>query len=326
MNSKVTIVMYHYVRDLKNSRFPHIKGLELDLFRHQIEYLSLHYKFIRMEELIDAIENKHELPPKAVLLTFDDPYIDHYVNVFPILRQRNIQGSFFPSMQPIIESKLLDTNKIHFILASESNTDELLRVIFSEIKNLERKYGLKNQEYYEQQLHHSKENRYDDKKIVYVKKLLQYELSKECRQIILDDLFRKYVGIKEDVFSKELYMNLDQIKDMKRHGMFVGNHCYSHNWMNLLTYEEQEREISKTAELLLAMGCDKNYTCISYPWGSYNTDTLDIVQKMQIKAGILSKFGIADIKAHGPYLLPRLDTNDIPKDKNAPVNHWYESA
>lgn len=23
------------------------------------------------------------------------------------------------------------------------------------------------------------------------------------------------------------------------------------------------------------------------------------------------------------YKLPRLDTNDLPKDSNAPVNHWY---
>ena len=43
MVNNLTIVMYHYVRDLKNSRFPGIKGLELDLFKEQIEYLHKHY-------------------------------------------------------------------------------------------------------------------------------------------------------------------------------------------------------------------------------------------------------------------------------------------
>ena len=31
--SNLTIVMYHYVRDLKNTRYPGIKGLDIDLFK-----------------------------------------------------------------------------------------------------------------------------------------------------------------------------------------------------------------------------------------------------------------------------------------------------
>lgn len=31
--SKVYIVMYHYVRDLKNSCYPGIKGLDYELFK-----------------------------------------------------------------------------------------------------------------------------------------------------------------------------------------------------------------------------------------------------------------------------------------------------
>ena len=77
--------MYHYVRDLKNSRYPAIKGLDIDLFKEQIRYLINHYKFITMEMLISAIENKSSIPSKSVLLTFDDAYIDHFEYVFPFL-------------------------------------------------------------------------------------------------------------------------------------------------------------------------------------------------------------------------------------------------
>ena len=38
----LTIVMYHYVRDLRRSRFPGIKGLSLDAFEGQLEYLDHH--------------------------------------------------------------------------------------------------------------------------------------------------------------------------------------------------------------------------------------------------------------------------------------------
>jgi len=79
MNSKkVTIVMYHYVRDLKHSRYPEIKGLDISLFYEQIMFLKKHYKFITMEMLIDSFENGSALPDKSVLLTFDDAYSDHF--------------------------------------------------------------------------------------------------------------------------------------------------------------------------------------------------------------------------------------------------------
>ena len=63
-NKRVTIIMYHYVRDLKHSRYPDIKGLDITLFREQIEYLKKHYHFITMEMLIDSISNNSYLPEK----------------------------------------------------------------------------------------------------------------------------------------------------------------------------------------------------------------------------------------------------------------------
>jgi hypothetical protein len=32
------IVMYHYVRDLKNSRYPQIKGLDINCFEEQLDF------------------------------------------------------------------------------------------------------------------------------------------------------------------------------------------------------------------------------------------------------------------------------------------------
>ena len=79
--------MYHYVRDLKHSRYPRIKGLDLNLFREQIKFLKKNYNFVTVEEVIEANNGGGTLPSHPVLLTFDDAYQDHYQNVFPILNQ-----------------------------------------------------------------------------------------------------------------------------------------------------------------------------------------------------------------------------------------------
>ncbi len=76
--SKLYISMYHYIRDIKHSRYPEIRGLEVSAFRQQIEFMKNNFRIVTMEQVIDAITTKSALPEKALLLTFDDGYIDNY--------------------------------------------------------------------------------------------------------------------------------------------------------------------------------------------------------------------------------------------------------
>ena len=83
----LTIVMYHYIRPIKKSSYPLIKGLEIDAFRMQLSYLEKNYKIITMESLIGLAKKNIPLPDNPCLLTFDDGYKDHYVHVFPELKK-----------------------------------------------------------------------------------------------------------------------------------------------------------------------------------------------------------------------------------------------
>lgn len=93
--SKLCIVMYHYTRDLQHSRYPRIKGLDVGLFRRQLTFFKEHFTAVTMEEVMEAVEDGRELPENALLLTFDDGYIDHYTYAFPLLEEMGMQGSFF---------------------------------------------------------------------------------------------------------------------------------------------------------------------------------------------------------------------------------------
>ena len=85
INNNLTIVMYHYVRDLVHSRYPRIHGLQIELFREQVQFLKKNYNFVTVEQILDAYENNsvRDLPEHPVLLTFDDAYKDHFDFVFP---------------------------------------------------------------------------------------------------------------------------------------------------------------------------------------------------------------------------------------------------
>lgn len=323
-SGKITIVMYHYVRDLKNSRFPKIKGLELSLFIEQIEYLNKHYRIITMEELIGAIDNNSELPPRSVLLTFDDAYIDHYLHVFPILEKNKLQGSFFPPVKAITEHQVLDVNKIHYILASAENKQAIIADIFKQLDIYRNDYNLQEKDFYFQKL--AIASRFDTKEVIFIKRLLQVELEEELRNIITNYLFRKYVSNDEPAFSRELYMTLEQITCMKRNGMHIGNHGYDHCWLASVPKEKQEFEIDRSVEFIREIGGNQSSWTMCYPYGSYNDDTISILIRKGCILGLTTQVGIANIKTDNRFELPRLDTNDIPKQRNAELNDWFHKA
>ena len=302
--------MYHYVRDLRNSRYPEIKGMDISLFKKQISFFKENFNPITIEELIAHYDKGYELPEKPLLLTFDDGYIDNFTSVFPILQENDIQGSFFIPGKTFSENVLLDVNKIHFVLAS-APIEELYNDVINEIDNL-----IANNEYHEM----SKEemikqyavaNRFDPKEVVFVKRILQMVLPENIRNRISSELFKKYVGIEEDKFARELYMNIDQIKCMKRNGMYIGLHGYDHYWLGKLDKDKMEKDIERSMEVLSDV-IDEDSFIMNYPYGSYNDDVLSFLRSKGCKLGMTTEVRVADTQKDDRLLLPRLDCNDYP--------------
>ena len=310
---KLYIVMYYYVRDLENSRYPKIKGLKHDLFKKQMEFFKQNFNVITMEEAIAAYYESYEIPEDSMLLTFDDGYIDHYTFVYPVLKAYHMQGTFFVPGKTFTENKVLDVNKIHFILAS-TPIEVLMKDLF---KYLDYYRGRtfdypSNKELFEE---FAVANRFDPKEVIFLKRILQVVLPEALRNEITQKLFEKRVGVDESVLSRELYMNYDQIKCMKNDGMFIGYHGYDHYWNNKLTPLELKNDVRKGLTCLEGL-YDPSAWIMSYPYGSYNDDVISYVSGIGCKLGFTTDLGVCTIDSE-KLRLPRLDTNDFPpKSRN----------
>lgn len=307
--SKIHIIMYHYVRDLNNSRYPDIKGLDYKLFKQQIQYLKANFHIIKMEDAIAAYKEKRYLPEKSALLTFDDGYIDHYLNVFPILKEENMQGSFFIPAKTFTEHKLLDVNKIHFILAST----DIMKLLSDVYEQMDHYRGVEfdipsNEELFRA---YAVTNRFDNKEIIFIKRILQTVLPEKLRTIITSHIFEKYVGMSEEKFSYELYMNYDQIKFMKKQGMYIGLHGYNHDWLGDLEPSRMKADITKAMDAMIDF-IDQDSWVMNYPYGSYNEEVMKQIKVMGCKLGLTTEVKIADTNKDNYLAVPRLDTNDFP--------------
>lgn len=307
--SKVKIVMYHYVRVLKNSRYPQIKGLDYTLFEQQLDFFKTkNYHFITIEELLAAYEENYNLPDKSVLLTFDDGYIDHFTNVFPILKENHIRGAFYIPGKTFCEDTLLDVNKIHFILAS-TKIHALLDDLYHDLEYYRNEFSLPtNEELFQK---YALGNRFDCQEIVFIKTLLQNVLPEELRHIILNKLFKKYIGLPENIFAKELYMNLNQIKCMQNSGMYIGLHGYDHYWLGEMPKEKAQKDIDKAILAMAGIINTKSWQ-FSYPYSSYNEDIIKYLKTKGCRLAMTADVREADTEKDSQFLLPRLDTNDFP--------------
>lgn len=306
---KLFVVMYHYTRDLKHSRYPEIKGLDVNLFREQIKFFKERFHVVRMEDVMEAVESNCSLPDNPILLTFDDGYVDNFTYALPILEENGIQGSFFIPGKTFSTHQLLDVNKIHYILASADIT-RFMADVFERMdyyRGVEYGYP-SNDELFEQ---YAVANRFDIKETVFVKRMLQTVLPEALRKRISSDLFEKYVGVSEERLAYELYMTEEQIRTLKRHGMFIGIHGYDHYWLGKLSKEKMQTDISKALEVMDEF-IDRNHWVMNYPYGNYNQDTLDFIKERGACLGLTTVVRIADLNLDPQYELPRLDCNDFP--------------
>lgn len=92
------VLMYHHVESPELALANKRTGLNVppDTFRKQMEYLKAKgYISITPNDLINFFDNGVRLPNKAILLTFDDGYVDNGDNAFPILRDNGFKATIY---------------------------------------------------------------------------------------------------------------------------------------------------------------------------------------------------------------------------------------
>ncbi len=99
--------------------------------------------------------------------------MDHYNYVFPYLKSNKLSGLFYPTVNIIKNNSILDVNKIHFILEKEQNRNKIINLIFYYLKKFS-KIKTSSINFSNVNL----KSRWDDKKTVMVKRLLQFYLPK----------------------------------------------------------------------------------------------------------------------------------------------------
>jgi peptidoglycan/xylan/chitin deacetylase (PgdA/CDA1 family) len=306
----LTIVMYHYVRDLARTRYPAIKARDLGSFQRQLEYIGRHHTVVTAEQVMASFGQGEELPDNAAWLTFDDGYRDHYEFVFPLLHERDWQGSFFPPARTVRDRELLDVNRVHFILAANPDHLRVIDTIREYIERHQSHAGVRTFAEYWAEL--AQASRMDPKETIFIKRILQHALPESLRTELANDLFDRIVAVDQAVFAAELYMSPEQLRTMIRCGMYVGSHGAGHYWLDRLDPAAQAAEIDDSLAFLRALGAPTDNWVMCYPYGAHNDGLRKLLKLRGCVVGLTTRVAVAQPGSDDPLALPRLDTNDLP--------------
>ena len=300
-------IMYHYVRPFAKD-YPNLKKLDFKDFKKQLDYFQSQFGFVNKNDFINCFSTNKSV--SGIILTFDDGFSCHYDFVFKELKKRGLWGIFYIPVQPFLEHKLLDVHRTHILLAKHKSKklfEFLNKKIDKKMFDESRIDEFKSKTYLTQ--------KNDDYSLIF-KRILNYYISYEYREKVLDKLMKKFVPNEKEILQS-YYLTKKQIIEMHNAGMIIGSHTVNHPVMSRLNNQEQEFQIKKSFDFLESIIQKFHHKTFCYPYGGFHSFTSQ-TQSILSRENCLYSFNVEerdiqdiDIQLR-PHALPRYDCNQFP--------------
>ncbi|MCD4759295.1 polysaccharide deacetylase family protein [archaeon] len=310
MVKKCLVVMYHYVRDMYKTPYPKMKGMLIDKFKDQVKKIMQDYTIISLNDYLDYLSGEGDIPDRSCILSFDDGLKDHYENVFPVLKEYGVSGCFFVTTKPLVDFSVLPVQKIQFLLAKlgvAKLAEDINSLFKTDYPTLLDKFFIDDKK------HEGREDWYDDLDTTFTSNL-KYSIAGlpfETKNEIVDELFSKHFSIEEE-FSKVLYLNWGEIKEMVDSGMVFGTHGHTHPDLSRLNKGEQKEEF-KMSKQLMEENLGVEISVCSYPYGVFTDETIDVLKELGYSCALAAppvREEINDGRIN-PFKIRRVDTVNV---------------
>ena len=298
-------MMFHHFHDNKKHIVEQGSISEED-FENILDYYAERYNLIGADEYYDKALHD-DLQDKDVCVTFDDNLLCQYDIAIPILNKRNLSAFFFVYTSPLQGTvEKLEIYR-HFRYLMFTDIDEFYKAFFTVYEDKKKELNIDI----------SIENKFDADN--YLTQYSFYSLNDRKSRYYRDDVLGQLLYYKIMDFmleeynydinqhSKILWCGAKELRDISNHGHIVGLHSHTHpTRLCELNYNGQLNEYSTCKEILESC-LDKKVISASYPCGSVNADTEQIMKALGIK--------IAFQEIMMPYksnlMIPREDHSNI---------------
>jgi len=262
-------------------------------FERQIAFLTRHYRVISLDEAISSWSTGQSLSGNAVVITFDDGYLDNHTYAVPILLKYGATATFF-----VVSAAA--TGRESFWVGQLQRT--LMTV--TDIRPVLREFGLSERDYGD-----SRRSRQE------VVDLISAQINRgghAGRAELLGRVFAA-LGLDARALDSRSYMLTPQrIREMSDAGMTIGSHTATHSILTSLDERAALAELKDSKAELEAI-VERPVVHFAYPNGpgvvNWSETAASLARSAGYKSACTSIRGMASADTD-PFLLPRHNVND----------------
>ena len=280
-NSQVAILIYHRIYHGQDNEST--GTLSPKTFESQIQYFCRNYEILSLENLVQYIQQRKNLPKKAVVITFDDGYKDNYLYAYPVLKKYHIPATIFLTTGHIGTGKLFWWDKVNYVIQHTAVSQLDLAELGS--------YSLQSELV---KFHVS---------FIITERLK--ELPDEEKNFLIEKLLSTSgVNIPADL-GKEFMLSWDEVKEMNNDGIAFGAHSVNHPILTRLPLEHAKREIIQSKkDIEEKLG--RPVTAFSYPNGEFNPELVKFIKESGFTCAVSVLPGKLITCEDDPYKLSRI--------------------
>lgn len=251
-------VLFHNISDTESC---FTKGLGVTVSRKQFEaalkFIVKHYTPVSLQDVIAEPDGKR-LPPRPVLLTFDDAYASVSEFAAPLCAELGVPGVFFVNGSCLNNQQLALENLVCYVTNIYG-----LDTVNSAIRSVAGTSNLMV------------------RSLLHVFSRFLPATSLEGRQNFRSALARS-AGINEGEMAAEadLYLTSQQLRDLANFKFEIGNHTYAHTNCRTLSSTDFPSEIDKNKTVLEEIS-GTHVRSFSVPYGSSVDLTHDLCEHLR---------------------------------------------
>jgi peptidoglycan/xylan/chitin deacetylase (PgdA/CDA1 family) len=238
-------VVFH---NISTSETPFTTGMNVNTtprkFEAALEFLTTYYTPVCLDDVLAASEGQ-ALPPRAVLVTFDDAYASVVELAAPLCRKFCVPAVFFVNAAFLDNKRLAPDNLVCYV--ANMNGMETIKAAARSVRGTES----------------PKVRSLSDVFTSFFPSLTLAE-----RGAFLESL-RHSGGVSESGLAKEagLYLTTEQLRSLTSYDFEIGNHTYTHVHGRSLSQEDFRQEVDRNKEELENLS-GRKVRSFSQPYGS----------------------------------------------------------
>ena len=279
-------VVFHHISDMDSAFTAGINvRTPLSKFEAALRFLTAHYEPVRLEDVLEASAGGN-LPPSAVLVTFDDAYASVVEAAAPLCRKYGVPAVFFVNAAFLNNRGLAPDNLVCYVanVFGMQAINEAVRTVSGH-----------------------KTTQLQSVTEVFSTYLPSITLTERERFL---EALRHSAGITECRLAEQarLYLSSKQLCSLASFDFEIGNHTYSHVHCRRLSQADFSQEIDKNKVELEAVSGAK-VRSFSQPYGSSKDLTPELARHLRDsghEAVFLSE-SVANLRSPDPFHLDRVN-------------------